>query len=292
MKSQDKQPRVFENGKLMRDAVRLLQHDGKRVGLVPTMGALHPGHMSLVDASVKQCDYTIATIFVNPTQFNKTSDLEKYPRNLQADLEMLAKHGCDAVFTPPLETMYSPKHETYVEVGETAKAYEGAHRQGHFRGVATIVLKLFQLVPADEAFFGQKDYQQTLVIRRMIEDLNLPIEMNVCPTVRESDGLAMSSRNARLATEERKQAACLAESLLLAERLVKEGEDDTKRLLAAMNEHIAKFPLVHLEYLDIVEAGTIVPVQKIKGPTVAIIAAQLGTEQSDKTWLIDNTIIG
>jgi pantoate--beta-alanine ligase len=185
----------------IRAAVWHAQQSGKTVGFVPTMGALHEGHLSLVDAARAECDVVAASIYVNPTQFGPSEDFEKYPRPVQRDLELLDGRGCNFAFVPKPSEMYPAGFDTWIDVGRVAAPLEGAARPGHFRGVATVVLKLFQLVPADFAYFGRKDYQQTLVVKRMVEDLNLPTAVRVCPTVRESDGLALSSRNAYLAPD-------------------------------------------------------------------------------------------
>ena len=183
----------------------------------------HEGHLSLVDAARAECDLSVVSVFVNPTQFGPKEDLSRYPRDLDRDLALLGSRGCDLVFAPTVEEMYPAGYETSVDVGTLGRELEGEYRPDHFRGVATVVLKLFQIVPAEIAFFGRKDYQQSLVVRRMVDDLNVPIEIRVCPTVREADGLAMSSRNAYLSADERRRGLALSQSLQLAERLVREG---------------------------------------------------------------------
>ena len=199
---------------------RALSVEGKTVGLVPTMGALHEGHLSLVRRARGECDVVIATIFVNPAQFGPSEDFSRYPRTIERDLELLAAEGCDLVFVPPQEEVYPSDFSTFVEPPAVALPLEGRFRPGHFRGVATVVLKLFNLIPANVAYFGQKDYQQALVIQHMVRDLNLPIKIAVCPIVREPDGLALSSRNRYLSTAEREQALALSRTLQLAEQLV------------------------------------------------------------------------
>jgi pantoate--beta-alanine ligase len=230
------QPRIVTTIDEVRRAVRNAQAAGETIGFVPTMGALHAGHLSLVDASEAECDRTVVSIFVNPTQFGPNEDQDRYPRTLERDCQLLADHGCWLVFAPTAKEVYPAGFETYVEVGSVAEPLEGAIRPGHFRGVATVVLKLFQMVPADRAYFGRKDYQQSLVVKRMIADFNLPIQLIVCPTVREADGLAMSSRNAYLNAEERQQATALWRSLQLAESLAKDGEKDVAKITAAMHD--------------------------------------------------------
>ena len=271
----------------MRKAVLTARREGETIGFVPTMGALHEGHLSLVEASRAVCDRTVVSIFVNPTQFAPGEDLQRYPRVLEQDLRLLEKLGCWLVFAPTVEEMYPDDSDTLIEVGAVAEPLEGASRPGHFAGVATVVLKLFQIVPADRAFFGQKDYQQTLVVKQMVRDLSVPIEIEVCPTVREPDGLAKSSRNAYLSPEERQQALSLRQSFLLAERLYAGGNNDVADLTRQMQQHFAGVPEVEVEYIAFLEAGTVGPVTTVTGPTVIAIAARVG-----KTRLIDNCLIG
>lgn len=271
----------------IRRAVGEARAAGRTVGLVPTMGALHEGHLSLVDASVSQCDHTVVSIFVNPTQFGPHEDEDRYPRTLARDCELLAARGCWLVFAPPVEEVYPPGFDTYVGVGAVAEPLEGALRPGHFRGVATVVLKLFQMVPADRAYFGRKDYQQSLVVERMVADFNLPIELVVCPTVRESDGLAMSSRNAYLAPAERKQAAALWQALQLAESLARDGERDVAKITSAMREVLAAAAIDRIDYIAFLADGTVQEVQTVAGPTVVALAAHVGQAR-----LIDNHKIG
>jgi pantoate--beta-alanine ligase len=271
----------------VRRTVRAAQAAGETVGFVPTMGALHEGHLSLVDASEAQCDRTVVSIFVNPTQFGPNEDRDRYPRTLEKDCEMLADRGCWLVFAPTDAEVYPPDHETFVEVGKSAEPLEGQIRPGHFRGVATVVLKLFQMVPADRAFFGRKDYQQSLVVQKMATDFNLPIEIVVCPTIRESDGLAMSSRNAYLTPTERQQAANLWKSLMLAESLYQSGERNTEIISEHMRELLAQAGIDQIDYIAFVAEGTVDPVDHITGRTVVAIAARVGQAR-----LIDNHTIG
>ena len=202
------------------------RRENRRVGLVPTMGALHDGHLSLVTRAKQDCDVAVATIFVNPTQFGPNEDFSKYPRTLESDLEKLAAVGCDYVFVPAADEIYRPGHSTYVDPPSVASQWEGAIRPGHFRGVTTIVLKLFMMVPAHIAFFGRKDYQQVAVIKGMVDDLNLPIRIETCDTIRESDGLAMSSRNRYLTSDERQRALSLSRALNTAKEMISHGERD------------------------------------------------------------------
>jgi pantoate--beta-alanine ligase len=268
-------------------AVTLLRREGKTVGLVPTMGALHAGHLSLVEVSRRDCDMTVVTIFVNPTQFGPHEDFTRYPRDLDADLEKLRPLGVDLVFAPPLAEMYPPGETTRVDPGCIAEPLEGQFRPGHFRGVATIVLKLFNAIPANVAYFGQKDYQQTLVVRRMAADLNVPVRIAVCPTIRESDGLALSSRNVYLSSDERLRALVLSQSLILADRLVAEGEHDAATILAQMRELFARAGVDRIDYIALADPETLAPAAEIRGRTLTAIAAHIG-----KTRLIDNRLIG
>jgi len=260
---------------------------GQRIGLVPTMGALHEGHLSLVDAARAECDFTVVTIFVNPTQFGANEDLAAYPRTLKADLEALRRRQADLVFAPPEKEMYRPGHDTVVEVGSVAAPLEGEFRPGHFRGVATIVLKLLHLVPANVAFFGRKDYQQLLVVRQLVDDLDLAVEIRACPTVREPDGLAMSSRNAYLSPAERRCARALPQSLRLAVEMVASGQRDANTIRRRVTEHLRMAGGVDIQYVVLVRDGTVTPVTRVEGPTVVAIAAVVG-----KTRLIDNELIG
>lgn len=267
----------------MRQLIVEARCQGSRIGVVPTMGALHAGHLSLVEAARQQCDAVVVTIFVNPTQFGPGEDFEAYPRDLNRDLQLLADHPVDWVFVPDAETIYLPGHQTYVDMGTVADPYEGAARPVHFRGVATIVLKLFLLAPADVAYFGQKDYQQTVVVRQMVRDLNVPIDVEVCPTVREPDGLALSSRNAYLSPSDRQRATVLYESLLSAQQLRQQGEVQASRLRDAIVHRLRAAEGVALDYAAILADGTMQQVQQIDGPVVAAAAIRVG-----RTRLLDN----
>jgi len=267
----------------LRAAIAQFRRQGKSVGLVPTMGALHAGHLSLIDAARDQCDVTVATIFVNPTQFGPGEDLGRYPRSLDADLAALEQRGVDLCFAPADDAMYRPGHAMFVDVGPLADQYEGTCRPGHFRGVATIVLKLLHLVPADVALFGRKDYQQWLVIRQMVRDFDMDVRIEACPIVREPDGLAMSSRNAYLSEAERRRARSLSESLELAARLVAAGQREAEGIRRAVVNHVQRIGHVRPQYVAIVREGTMTPVTTIDGPTVVALAARFGT-----TRLIDN----
>lgn len=270
----------------VRQQLLLARRAGSRIGLIPTMGALHEGHLSLVDAARRECDFVAATIFVNPTQFGPQEDFTRYPRNLEADLAMLAARGADLVFAPPVEEVYRPGHCFYVEVNGVTDTLEGACRPGHFRGVATVVLKLLNLIAPDAAYFGQKDYQQSLVIRRLVDDFDVPVEIHVCPTVREPDGLALSSRNVYLSPEERRAALTLSGALRRAEQLVREGVRDADWIVEEMNSLLASQPGVRVEYAVVADADTLAPLHEIERRAVALLAAKVGT-----TRLIDNAIL-
>ena len=262
------------------------RRENRRVGLVPTMGALHEGHLSLVTRAKHDCDIAVATIFVNPTQFGPNEDFSKYPRTLESDLEKLSTVGCDYVFVPAADEIYRHGHSTYIDPPNVALPWEGAIRPGHFRGVATIVLKLFMMVPAHIAFFGRKDYQQVAVIKGMVEDLNLPIRIETCDTIRESDGLAMSSRNRYLSTDERQRALSLSRALNRAKEMISLGERDVSIIEAAMNEVLLAAPVDKIDYAKIVHADTLEPLLQVDSPAVAILAARLGS-----TRLIDNCLL-
>jgi pantoate--beta-alanine ligase len=279
-------PRLISEGEAVRQAVLEARQEGKTVGLVPTMGALHEGHLSLLDAARAECDLTVVSVFVNPTQFGPHEDFRKYPRDLQRDLAQLGSRGCDLVFAPAEKELYGAKHTTFVDVGPLGQILEGEFRPTHFRGVATIVLKLFLLAPADRAYFGRKDYQQTIVVRQMVADLNVPIDIRVCPTLREPDGLAMSSRNTYLSADERLRAVALSRSLQLAGRLVAEGERNVDIIRKQMRREIDNAGGANVQYIAFVADGTLTPVEQINGPTTVALAATVG-----KTRLIDNVLL-
>lgn len=285
--SRDAGPHLVTTAVELRQAVAAARADGKSIGLVPTMGALHEGHLSLVRASLDGCGYTIVTIFVNPTQFGPHEDFGKYPRTLQGDLDALAECGVDLVFAPTGDDMYPAGFSTYVDPPQVAKPLEGQCRPRHFRGVTTVVLKLFNLAQADIAFFGQKDYQQALVIQRMAQDLDLPIKIRVCPTVREADGLAMSSRNRYLGEEERKRSLTLWRSLKLAVGLFAQGERDPEIVTARMREVCQQADISRIDYVALTDPDTLEPVPEIQASTMALVAAYVGD-----TRLIDNCRIG
>lgn len=256
---------------------------GGRVGLVPTMGALHAGHLSLVETARRENDRVVVTVFVNPTQFGPHEDLTRYPRDLERDAALLAEAGADLLFAPPVEEMYPPGTETVVEVGSVALPLEGKRRPGHFRGVATVVAKLLGIATPDRAYFGEKDAQQLGVIRRLVADLNLPVEIRPCPIVREPDGLAFSSRNAYLSAEERRAAPVLFRALQEAESLWRAGERDADALRRAMAATLATEPRVRVDYVSAADPATFREVETASGPVHLLLAAFVG-----KARLIDN----
>ncbi|MCA9125710.1 MAG: pantoate--beta-alanine ligase [Planctomycetales bacterium] len=262
------------------------RREGQRIGLVPTMGALHQGHLSLATRSCQECDITAVTIFVNPTQFGPHEDFSRYPRTLEQDLKMLQELGVDLVFTPSNERLYPNGYSTYVSPPDVAKPLEGVFRPGHFRGVATIVLKLFQILPANIAYFGQKDFQQLVVIQRMAEDLNIPIRVVGCPTVRESDGLAMSSRNRYLDPKQRFAAASLWKALSAAQQMLLEGNREVKQLEEVMQQTLYREGAEKIEYARVVDSHWLTDLTTVDRPAVALIAAYVGS-----TRLIDNIML-
>ncbi len=267
----------------MRDVVRAARTAARRIGFVPTMGALHAGHLALVERAAAECDDVVVSIFVNPTQFGPGEDFERYPRRLEADLAALRDHGVRWVFTPSVEAMYPIGAATRIVVNGPGCGYEGDIRPGHFSGVATIVCRLFLAVPADRAYFGAKDWQQTLVVKRMVRDLGTPIDVVVCPTVREPDGLAMSSRNAYLTSDERLRAVALSQSLAKAAELWSEGAT-VASIEAAMREWLERHSIA-IDYAVIADAESLWPVIA-EQPAVALVAGRLGS-----TRLIDNRLL-
>lgn len=257
------------------------------VGLVPTMGYLHEGHLSLIRQAKAQCEYVIVTIFVNPTQFGPTEDLSNYPRDLERDLELISLLGVDLVWTPTPEIMYPPGCQTWVEVEALTRPLEGALRPGHFRGVTTVVAKLFNAVQPHKAYFGQKDAQQAAVIRQMMWDLNYPIEIVICPIVREADGLAMSSRNKYLEGDDRKAATILFRALSAAKDIYEAGERNAEKLRRKMKEALEREPRAQMQYVSCADYDTLEELNEIKGKALLSMAVFLG-----KTRLIDNIVIG
>ena len=274
---------VIEN---IPDMVYLRLNLKEPVGFVPTMGYLHGGHMSLVKRARAENRTVIASIYVNPTQFGPNEDLAKYPRNLERDLEMLDKEGADAVFFPEDKDMYPAGYDTWVTVDNLTKPLEGNVRPTHFRGVTTIVTKLFNIVRPTNAYFGQKDAQQALVIKKMAADLNMNLKVIVCPTVREADGLAMSSRNVYLSAEQRQAAPVLYKSLQLAKELFTNGEKNAEVILGQMTALIQKEPLGKIDYISISDTETLAPLKTIKKAALVSMAVKFGN-----TRLIDNVIL-
>jgi pantoate--beta-alanine ligase len=279
--------RVLKTKYEVRAAVKSFRstHPGERVGFVPTMGFLHEGHLSLVRRAREDNGLVVLSIFVNPTQFAPGEDLERYPRNLDRDLGLAVDAGVDLVFTPEPEEMYAHDHCTWVEVERITDHLCGASRPGHFRGVATVVTKLFGVVAPDVAYFGQKDAQQALVIRRATTDLDLDVSVEVCPTVREADGLAMSSRNAYLTHEERVQAPVLYQALLDASRTIERGERDPSAVVRIIRRRLEDAPLARVDYVEIAGTRDLAPVERIDGEVLVAAAVRFG-----QTRLIDNVL--
>ena len=269
-----------------RNAVQRVGRTDQRVGLVPTMGALHEGHLSLMREARRRCGFVAVTIFVNPTQFAAGEDLERYPRPLQADLAACEKTGVDLVFTPTAGAMFPGDATTTVRVTELTTGLCGAHRPGHFDGVTPVVAKLFQILPCDVAFFGEKDYQQLVVVRRMVRDLNMPIDIVGCPIVREEDGLALSSRNAYLSPEDRAQAVSLSRALFAAQEQVAAGECSARALVGRIRERIEAAGPVQIDYIEVVDPESLEPVREVLGDARICLAARIGPCR-----LIDNIAV-
>jgi pantoate--beta-alanine ligase len=259
---------------------------GKTLGLVPTMGALHQGHLSLIRAAQANCDAVAVSIFVNPTQFGPKEDFASYPRNLEEDCRTLEAAGVDLVFTPSVPEMYPSGASTFVEVAGLSERLDGASRPGHFRGVATVVAKLFNIFTPEHAFFGQKDAVQVAVLRKMVRDLQFPVQLDVCPTVREADGLALSSRNQNLNDEQRRQALVLSRALMAVQQEVQRGEHDSTTLLARALHIFEAEPAVHVDYCRIVDPETLEDIPDVGRGALAAVAARVGS-----TRLIDNLLV-
>ena len=270
----------------IREQVNKWKKEGLTIGFVPTMGYLHEGHRSLIEAARANNDKVVVSIFVNPMQFAPTEDLESYPRDLEKDAKLCEEVGVDLLFHPEPSEMYTDGFCSYVDMNGLTTELCGRTRPTHFRGVQTVVLKLFNIVKPDRAYFGQKDAQQLAVIKRMVADLNVDVEVIGCPIIREADGLAKSSRNTYLSSEERKAALILSKSLKLGYELIKNGETDSKAVIKAISDSINTEPLAKIDYVDVVDFGTITPVDKIGKSVLVAIAVYIG-----KTRLIDNFII-
>ncbi|HXE05406.1 MAG TPA: pantoate--beta-alanine ligase [Bryobacteraceae bacterium] len=268
-------------------ALRCAEKDDGRVGLVPTMGALHQGHSSLIHTARARCAHTVVSIFVNPTQFGPNEDYDRYPRSFESDCALVQAGGADAIFAPSVEEMYPPGAATFIEVAGLGDRLDGASRPGHFRGVATVVAKLLIAGEPDLAFFGQKDAAQVSILRRMITDLRLGVELVVCPIVREADGLALSSRNAYLIADERRQARALSRAVRWVEALAAKGERNPEVLIDAARQIFAAEPLIRVDYIALVDWATLEPVEVAVPGTLFAVAAWVGT-----TRLIDNAILG
>ena len=270
----------------VRRAVRHARARGEDIGFVPTMGALHEGHLSLVRAAKHRCRAVVVSIFVNPAQFAPNEDFSKYPRTLEKDSEQLLREGVDILFVPSATEMYDSSPTVWVDVEGLSDRNEGRVRPGHFRGVATVVAKLFNIVQPDVAFFGQKDAAQLAVIRRMVRELRYPVEIVGCPIVREADGLAMSSRNVYLSSDERKQAAVLSRALRAAEEAFRRGATDANKLATTVRQELSTEP-IGVDYVEVLDPATLLPVDTVLAPTLVAIAARVGS-----TRLLDNIVLG
>ena len=271
----------------MKAAVAELRTEGRTIGFVPTMGYVHEGHLSLVRESRKSADVTVVSIFVNPLQFGAQEDFRQYPRNPERDAALLDKEGVDILFLPENREMYPEGYRTSIEVAGLEDKLCGRSRPGHFKGVATVVLKLFNIVRPDYAFFGQKDAQQVVILRRMVEDLNAKVEIRAMPIIRDPDGLAMSSRNVYLSAEERRAALVLSKSLAEARRMFEKGERAADPIREGLCRTIAAEPLARIDYAEVVNPGSLEPVERLDGEALVALAVYVG-----KTRLIDNTILG
>ena len=279
-------PPVAATVDAVRQAVAEARRAGRSVGLVPTMGALHAGHASLIRAARAETGFVVVSIFVNPTQFGPTEDLARYPRTPEQDLELCGREGADLVFAPDEATVYPPGFCTYVEVHGLQDVLEGAFRPGHFRGVATVVLKLFNIVQPDVAYFGQKDAQQARLVRQMVRDLDVPVRLRVCPIVRESDGLALSSRNRYLSPEERRQAVVLSQALAEGQALVERGEREAESVRRAVRARIEAAADAAVDYVAVVDADTFQPVERLQGDILIAVAVKFPSAR-----LIDNVLL-
>lgn len=276
-------PPIVERIESVRQEVARARQAQRRIGFVPTMGALHAGHAALIQRARKECGYVVVSIFVNPTQFGPQEDFARYPRTLAADQKLCAEEGADLIFAPSVEEIYPPPYRTFVEVTELDQVLCGASRPKHFRGVCTVVLKLLHIVQPDVVYFGEKDYQQARIIRQMIRDLNIPVHMEVVPTVREADGLACSSRNSYLTAAQRQVAPRIYQALLELRQRVQEGEREVARLQTQLQEALSAIPEARVDYAHIVDADTLQPLEQLDRPAIAAVAVFLGT-----TRLIDN----
>ncbi|TAM39979.1 pantoate--beta-alanine ligase [bacterium] len=278
--------KVFRSPEKLSIAINRIKQNKKRVGFVPTMGALHAGHLSLIKQAVKENNTVVVSIFVNPAQFGPQEDLKKYPRLLKMDLALCRQAGVDFIFLPENKIMYPRGYSTFVNVEGLSEVLCGSSRPGHFRGVATVVAKLFNIVRPDVLYLGQKDAQQAVIIARMIKDLNFPVKVKVLPTVRGNDGVALSSRNAYLSDKEREDAVVLSKALLLAQSLIDNGQRHADRIINRMKELISKKRSARIDYAAVVDLENLMPLKKIKPGCLIALAVKIG-----KTRLIDNIII-
>jgi len=279
--------KVIQSIEEMKKEMRRHGHERESIGFVPTMGYLHEGHLSLVREAVKRTDCTVVSVYVNPTQFGPNEDFEQYPRDLDKDAEILDEEGVDYLFTPKDSDMYPNEYRTYVEVQDLQDVMCGASRPGHFRGVCTVVMKLFHIVGPDRAYFGQKDAQQAVILKKMVEDLNMDIAISVLPIVREKDGVALSSRNSLLKKEERSAARCLFRSLQLAMEAVRGGKRESSEVVNLIRNEIGKEKSAKIDYIEIVNKNTLESMMEIKqGRTLIALAVYIG-----KVRLIDNMIV-
>lgn len=277
---------IFKSIVAIREFLRLQREAGNKIGLVPTMGYFHEGHLSLMRLACKECNTVVVSIFVNPIQFGEEEDYGRYPRNWDRDLELALSTGVDAIFSPEVEEMFPHGYATYVEVENLTEGLCGRFRPGHFRGVATIVAKLFNIIQPDKAYFGRKDVQQALVIQRMVRDLHLPLEIVLAPIVREKDGLALSSRNVYLSPEERSAALVLNRSLKRARSLISAGEREVEKVLEEIQKAIREEPRARAEYVEIRKMPDLTPLNRIEGSVLIALAVWIGN-----TRLIDNTVM-
>lgn len=268
------------------ELVKTARSEGEKIGLVPTMGVLHIGHISLIESAVKKCDFVVVSIFVNPAQFGPGEDFEKYPRPLEADLEVCKKAGVDVVFAPTQNQMYGSENLTWVNVEKLTEPLCGKSRPEHFRGVTTVCAKLFNIVEPDFAFFGQKDAQQAIVIKRMVADLNMPLEIVVCPTVRQPDGLAVSSRNQYLNEQQKKDATLIYKSLRKCREMVDAGITDTRKIITEMRKILNQASSIKIEYVSIIDAKTLQAIDHISRRVLAAVAVKIGQAR-----LIDNILL-
>ncbi|WP_027717454.1 pantoate--beta-alanine ligase [Desulfovirgula thermocuniculi] len=278
---------ILHTVKEVRDFVRRARAEGKTVGFVPTMGYFHEGHLSLMRRAREECGVVVVSIFVNPLQFGPREDYQRYPRDFQRDRELAEGAGVDAIFYPSVEEMYPPGYATYVEVQGITECLCGVFRPGHFRGVTTVVAKLFNIVQPDRAYFGQKDAQQALVIKKMVRDLNMDLEVVVLPTVREEDGLAMSSRNVYLSPRERQLAAAIPRSLRAAEEVYKAGERQAEKIVELVRGVLGESPGIEIEYVEVRSLPNLEPLERVEGPALLALAVRIGPAR-----LIDNTVLG